>query len=105
MKRIIKALFGGLGVSIVLCALLPSTFLKNDAKWTYQSDVGRVDVAFAGEVCDGKINVQGKTLQVDRPQWICDGNDNQGALLSKIEKVMQWDKPKRSEITGDILSS
>ena len=72
---------GGLGVSMVLCALFPSTFLKDDAKWTYQSDVGRLDVAFAGEARDGQIEVQGKTLRVDRPQWIRDVNHNQGVVV------------------------
>ena len=81
MKGIIKALLGGLGVSIVLCALFPSTFLKNDAKWTYQSDVGRVDVAFVGDAQDGQIEVQGKTLRVDRPRWILDGKNNQGVMI------------------------
>lgn len=78
MKRIIKALLGGLGVSIVLCTLFLSTFLKDDAKWTYQSDVGRVDVAFAGEVRDGKIDVQEKELRVDRPQGMRNSKGNQG---------------------------
>ena len=107
MKRIIKALFGGLGVSIVLCALFPSIFLKNDAKWTYQSDVGRVDVAFAGEVCDGKINVQGKTLRVDRPQWIHDDKHNQGVVVhfpvSYLRKTYQitlkpWGKTQETSL-------
>ena len=81
MKRIMKSLLGGLGVSMVLCALFPSTFLKDDAKWTYQSDVGRLDVAFAGEARDGQIEVQGKTLRVDRPQWIRDVNHNHGVVV------------------------
>ncbi len=81
MKRIIKALLGGLGVSIVLCSLFPSAFLKDEARWTYQSDVGRVDVTFAGDVRDGQIDVQGKSLRVDRPQWIHDGKHNQGVVV------------------------
>ncbi len=68
-------------MSIVLVSLFPSAFLKDDAYWTYQSDVGRVDVAFAGEVCNGKIDFQGKTLRVDRPRWIRDSKGNQGVML------------------------
>ena len=81
MKRIIKALLGGLVLTIVLCALSPSAFLKGNAKWTYQSDVGRVDVAFAGDARNGQIDVQGESLRVDRPQWICDGKGNQGVTI------------------------
>ena len=81
MKKIIKALLGGLGLSILLVSLFPSAFLKDDAQWTYQSDVGRVDVAFDGEVRDGKIELQEKSLRVDRPRWICDGNGNQGVVV------------------------
>ena len=68
-------------MSILLVSLFPSAFLKDDAQWTYQSDVGRVDVAFDGEVRDGKIELQEKSLRVDRPRWICDGNGNQGVVV------------------------
>ena len=81
MKRIIKALLGGLGVSIVLCSLFPSLFLTDDAWWTYQSDVGRVDVTFFGDVRDGQIDVQGKSLLVDRPRWMLKHNHNQGVMV------------------------
>ncbi len=81
MEKIIRALLGGLVISMVLAALFPSAFLKDDAKWTYQSDVGRVDVTFAGDVRDGQIDVQGKSLRVDRPQWIHDGKHNQGVVV------------------------
>ena len=77
----IKVLLGGLILSMVLVALFPSAFLKDEAKWTYQSDVGRVDVTFTGDVRDGQIDIQEKSLRVDRPRWICDGNDNQGVVV------------------------
>ena len=81
MKRIIKALLGGLGVSIVLCSLFPSLFLTDDAWWTYQSDVGRVDVTFFGDVRDGQIDVQGKSLLVDRPRWMLKHKHKQGVVV------------------------
>ena len=81
MKKILKTLLRGLIISTVLCALFPRVFLKDDAKWTYQSDVGRVDIAFAGEVRAGKIDVQGKSLRVDRPRWIRDSKGNQGVMV------------------------
>ncbi len=81
MKRIIKALLGGLGVSTVLCALFPSLFLTDDAWWTYQSDVGRVDVTFFGDVRDGQIDVQGKSLRVDRPRWMLEHKHKQGVVV------------------------
>ena len=81
MKKIAKVLLEGLVLSMVLTVLFPGAFLKDDAKWTYQSDVGRVDVALAGEVRAGQIDIQEKSLRVDRPRWICDGNDNQGVVV------------------------
>ena len=81
MKKIAKVLLEGLVLSMVLTVLFPGSFLKDDAKWTYQSDVGRVDVAFAGEVRAGKIDVQGKTLRVDRLRWMRDSKGNQGVSV------------------------
>ena len=81
MKKIIKAVLGGLGVSVVLAALFPSLCLKDDAVWTYQSDVGRVDVALAGNVSDGQIEIHGKELQVDKPRLMGDSKGNQGVVV------------------------
>ena len=77
----IKALLGGLILNMVLVALFPSAFLKDEARWTYQSDVGRVDVAFAGDVSDGQIEVHGKELRVERARWIRDAKGNQGVVV------------------------
>lgn len=107
MKRIIKALLGGFGVSIVLCALFPSLFLTDDAWWTYQGDVGRVDVVFAKDARDGKIDVQGKTLRVDRPQGMRDSKGNQGVMVqfpvSYLQKSYQitlkpWGNTKETSL-------
>ena len=80
MKRNIKALLGGLVLSMVLVALFPSTFLKGDAKWTYKNDLGRIDVTFAGDAHDGKIDVTGKDLELDRPRFYLDDKRNQGIV-------------------------
>ena len=81
MKKIVKALLGGLGISMVLCSLFPSVFLKGDALWTYKSGFGRIDIAFAGGTRNGQISVQGDTSRVDRPRWLCDGKNNQGIMI------------------------
>lgn len=81
IKKVINAVLGGVGISVVLAALVPSAFLKGDARWTYQSNSGRVDVAFVGDVSGGQIDVQGKELRVDRPQWILNGKNNQGVMI------------------------
>ena len=81
MKKIIKALLGGLVICMVLCALFPRAFLNGDALWTYQSDVGRVDVSFVGNVHDEQIDVREKSLRVDRPRWIRDSKGNQGVVI------------------------
>ena len=81
IKKIIKWLLGGLVISMVLAALFPSAFLKGDARWTYKNDLGRVDVAFTGNVSDGQIEVQGTELRVDRPRWMRDDNGNQGVMV------------------------
>ncbi len=65
----------------MLAALFPSLCLKGDALWTYQNDVGRVDVAFTGDVSDGQIEVQGEELRVDRPRWMGDSKGNQGVMV------------------------
>ncbi len=81
MKKIIKALLGGLVLSLVLFALFLSPFLEDDAKWTYQSKFGRVDIVLVGDVSGGQITVQEKELFVSRPQWIRDGRANQGVVV------------------------
>ena len=81
MKKMIKALLGGLVLSTMLVALFPNVFLEDDAKWTYQNDLGRVDVTFAGDAHNGQIDVQGKSLRVDRPQWMLNRNHNQGVVV------------------------
>ena len=81
MKKIIKVLLGGLVLSLVLVALFLSPFLKDDAKWTYQNDLGRVDVTLAGDAHNGQIDVTGKGLQLDRPQFYLDGKGNQGVMV------------------------
>ena len=81
MKKIAKVSLGGLVLSMVLTVLFPSAFLKDEARWTYQSDVGRVDVTFVGDACDGQIDIQEKSLRVDRPRWMCDVNGNQGVVV------------------------
>ena len=83
MKKMIKALLGGLGISVVLCSLFPNVFLEGDAKWTFQNDLGRVDVIFAGDAHDGKIDVSGKDLELDRPRFYLDDKRNQG-LVAKF---------------------
>ena len=82
MKKTIKALLGGLVLSIVLLTLFPSDFLKDDAKWTYQSDVGRVDVAFVGDVQDGCLEVRGDNVRAYEPKWLLDSRHNQGTMIS-----------------------
>ena len=82
MKKIIKALLGGLGISVVLCSLFPSAFLKGDALWTFQGNVGRVDVAFSGDVQDGCLEVRGDNVRADEPKWLLDNRHNQGAMVS-----------------------
>ena len=78
----IKALLGGLILSVVLVALFPSAFLKDDAWWTYKNRFGRIDVAFAGGVSDGQIEVRGgKEVQVARPRWMLNGKNNQGVMI------------------------
>ena len=81
MKKI-KALLGGLVLSMVLVALFPSAFLKGDAKWTFQNNLGRVDIIFAGDAHDGKIDVTGKNLELDRPRFYLDDNRNQGIVAN-----------------------
>ena len=81
MKKILKAMLGGFVSSIVLWALFPNAFLECGAKWTFQNDLGRVDVAFDGDVSDGQIDVHGKELQVDRPRWMGDSKGNQGVVV------------------------
>ena len=89
----IKALLEGLVLSIVLVALFPSAFLKGEAKWTYQSDVGRVDVTFAGDEHNGQIEITGKALQLDKPQFYLDDRGNQGVVVqfpvSYVKKAYQ----------------
>ena len=80
MKKIIKALLGGLSISVVLCSLFPSAFLDGDAKWTFQNDLGRVDVIFAVDAHNGKIDVTGKGLELDRPRFYLDNKSNQGIV-------------------------
>ena len=80
-KKIIKAVLGGLGISIVLAALFPSAFLTDDAKWTHHGNFGRVDIAFAGDVSDGQIEVQGKSLQVYKLRGLLDKRHNQGVVV------------------------
>ena len=78
----IKALLGGLGISVVLCSLFPSAFLKGDALWTFQGNVGRVDVAFSGDVQDGCLEVRGDNVRAYEPIWLLDNRHNQGAMVS-----------------------
>ena len=80
-KKIIKAILGGLGISIALAALFPSAFLTDDAKWTHHGNFGRVDIAFAGDVSDGQIEVQGKSLQVYKLRGLLDKRHNQGVVV------------------------
>ena len=82
MGKIIKTVLGGLGISVVLAALFPSAFLKNDAQWTYQSDFGRVDVAFAGDVRNGQI--EGKNCA-----WI----DRSGCATAMVTKELSCSFP------------
>ena len=82
MKKMIKALLGGLVLSMVLVALFPSAFLKDDAKWTFQSNVGRVDIAFAGDVQNGCLEVLGNNVRTDEPKWLLDNRHNQGVMVS-----------------------
>ena len=82
MKKIIKALLGGLVICMVLCALFPRAFLNGDALWTYQSDVGRVDVAFSGEVENGCLEVRGNNVRAYEPKWLLDNRHNQGTMVS-----------------------
>ena len=93
MKKIIKALLGGFVLSMVLCALFPRTFLRDDARWTYQSNVGRMEIAFAGDVRNGQIDIQGKELRIYRPKWMLNGNYNQGIVvqfpISYLQKAYQ----------------
>ena len=79
--KIVKTLLGSFIISIVLIALFPSAFLTDDAKWTYQNDLGRMDVTFAGNAHNGKIDVTGEALQLDRPQFYLDGKGNQGVVV------------------------
>ena len=81
MKKILKASLIGLTLSVVLCALFPRAFLKDDAWWTYKSGFGRIDIAFAGGTRNGQISVQGDISRVDRPQWLCGGKNNQGVMI------------------------
>lgn len=80
MKKILYALLVGLALSVVLIALFPSIFLTDDAWWTYQNDLGRVDVTFIGDAHNGQIDVTGKDLQLDRPQFYLDDKGNQGVV-------------------------
>ncbi len=102
MKRVIKALLGGLVLSLVLCALFPRTFLKDDARWTYQSDVGRMEIAFSGDVSNGQIDIQGKELRIYRPKWMLNGNYNQGIMvqfpISYLQKAYQITLKPRGSI-------
>ena len=82
MKKIIKALLGGLVLSMVLITLFPSAFLMDDAKWTYQSDIGRVDVAFVGDVQYGYLEVHGDNVRAYKPKWLLDNRHNQGTMIS-----------------------
>ena len=82
MKRTIKALLGGLVLSMVLIALFPSAFLMDDAKCTYQSDIGRVDVAFVGDVQYGYLEVHGDNVRAYKPKWLLDNRHNQGTMIS-----------------------
>ena len=80
MKKILYALLVDLALSVVLIALFPSIFLTDEAWWTYKNDSGRVDVTFAGDVHDGQIDVTGRDLQLDRPQFYLDDKGNQGVV-------------------------
>ena len=82
MKKMIKVLLGGLGISVVLAALSPNLFLEDDAKWTFQGNVGRVDVAFTGDVENGCLEVLGNNVRVYEPKWLLDNRHNQGAMVS-----------------------
>ena len=110
MKKIIKAILGGLGISVVLAALVPSLFLKDDIKWRLQSNFGRVDVAFGGDALDGQIEVQGNELREERPRWIRDAKGNQGVVVqfpvSFLSKMYQMTlKPQgNTQSTSLVLS-
>ena len=82
MKKIAKAFVGGLIISMILISLLPSLFLKDDALWTYQSNTGRVDVAFAGDVQHGYLEVRGDNVRAYKPKWLLDNRHNQGTSIS-----------------------
>ena len=82
MKKILKAMLGGFVLSMVLVALFPASFLKNDAKWTFQSNDGRVDVAFAGDIQDGCLEVRGDNVRAHEPKWLLDNRHNQGVMVS-----------------------
>ncbi len=110
MKKIVKGLLGGLGISVVLAALIPSLFLKDDIKWRIQSNFGRVDVVFSGDIRDGQIDVYEKSLRVDRPRWIRDGNGNQGVVVqfpvSFLRKTYQMTlKPKGNTQSTSLVVS
>lgn len=93
MKKFAKALVGGLIICMVLCSLFPSAFLEGDAKWTFQNDLGRVDVTFVGDAHNGQIDVTGKDLQLDRPRFYLDDKGNQGVVIqfpvSYVKKAYQ----------------
>ena len=67
---------------MVLIALFPSAFLKDDVLWTHQSNVGRVDIAFAGDIQNGCLKVLGNNVRVYEPKWLLDNRHNQGVMVS-----------------------
>ena len=81
MEKILKAMLRGLVLSIVLCSPSSSVFLKDVALWTFQSNVGRVDVAFAGSVQNGYLEVRGDNVRAYKPKWLLDNRHNQGDMI------------------------
>ena len=102
MKKILKAMLGGLGLCMVLCALFPRAFLNGDALWTYQSDVGRVDIVFSGEVENECLEVRGNNVRADEPKWLLDNRHNQGVVLSFPVSYLRETYQVTLEPQGDV---
>ena len=88
---------GGLVISMMLCVLFPSAFLKDDALWTFQGNVGRVDVAFAGDIQNGCLEVRGDNVRADEPKWLLDNRHNQGKKAEEEYKKCKKDIQNNTE--------
>lgn len=74
IERVILSLLMALGLSIILVLIFPRAFLHEEAVWTHQSDVGRVDISLEGDIRNGRIEAEGEHLSVTRPEWFAKKN-------------------------------